>query len=239
MAATHVRFRRNALPTHTAVGSEQTTTPPRVRPFAASEALPGTCPPDGSSDQWHLVLPHGVMTVRSRAASRGASLAPGSARASYGLAASRVGACWTQVRAVGLACNRAGLMGAWQCSQIPYVPSSTRSSAPSTCFRCSRAWSVMAASCARSKAIVCPSGSCSSSALESRDASMSAVMSAVMRPRLARRTACSSRRSAAASSKAVPWSGSRARDMMCRSTTPKLSPFQGHPGAENTVGGGR
>lgn len=58
---------------------------------------------------------------------------------SHGLARALAGACQTQVRAVGLACRRAGSIGSRQTWQSPYVPSTTRSSADSTSSRCSRA----------------------------------------------------------------------------------------------------
>ena len=57
---------------------------------------------------------------------------------------------WTQVLAVGLASSRAGSMGRWQTSQMPYVPAATRARAASTSSRWSRVWLVTADSWERS-----------------------------------------------------------------------------------------
>ena len=73
-------------------------------------------------------------------------------------------------RAAGRASSRPSAIGRPHASHTPYVPASRRSSAASISARSCSACRARAATCERSNAIVAPSGSCSSSALVSRDA---------------------------------------------------------------------
>ena len=100
--------------------------------------------------------------------------------------------------AVGRAVSRSRAMGWPQRSHCPYPPSSSRRSAASIEASWPRAWPSSAATCWRSKAIVAPSGSCSSS------------VSAESTLRRCRRTRAPDRPAAAASPPRSAASASRA-----------------------------
>src|SRR3954454_981555 len=115
-----------------------------------------------------------------------------------------------QVVAVGRASRRSALMGAPQISHWPSTPSRSRCSAWSMAARWSRAWSRRAPTRARSKAIVAPSGSCSSSVatrscaatMSARSAVNAAICASVLVFSAAKRSAITAREGRAAAAAA-------------------------------------
>lgn len=103
-------------------------------------------------------------------------------------------------RVAGSAASRALAIGLPHISHPPYWLSWSRASASSTSVKCACAWASNAASCSRSKAMVEPSGSCSSSRLLPTEAAATDARSAVMDEMRCEVAACSAVSRASASS---------------------------------------
>jgi hypothetical protein len=91
-----------------------------------------------------------------------------------------------QVPAAGLASSRSSLIGLPHTPHVPYVPESNLVTAASISSRCCCARRTRASICDRSKAIVDPSGSCSASALVSREAATTESKSRLRSAKLSR-----------------------------------------------------